>query len=300
VTPVLAGAASIGGCGSPCRCSSPPRTSRCSSLSSAWTCPSRSLAQPGSRARDAGSSRFGYSSESPRCTGSPSPFTATGRSFYLTEERGLGVAAAGLALTTFWVALTAGRFVVAAVVLRKRPAFGPPRPDRAHGGGLPARPAGAIPARAVLAFRPRRLRLLRGLPADPRPRGRRFPAHRAWVSSALFAALVCGLGAGPSRPASCTPGSTSGRSTASRPRARARGLLAVRAAAIVRRRRRDSPGSDRGRLTRLRGGKKPSGLRAGSFREAFLDQAGARGPGAYAHRDGEGQHHRADDEGERR
>jgi hypothetical protein len=41
---------------------------------------------------------------------------------HLTEERGLDVAAAGLALAAFWAALTVGRFAVAALVLHVPPA----------------------------------------------------------------------------------------------------------------------------------------------------------------------------------
>ena len=81
VTPVLAGAALDRGLWLAVPCSSPRRTSRSSSSSSGWTCPSRSLATPGPRSPGRWALLCcGSSSESPRSTGSPSPSTPTGRS----------------------------------------------------------------------------------------------------------------------------------------------------------------------------------------------------------------------------
>jgi fucose permease len=115
---------------------------------------------------------------------------------YLTEERGLGVASAGLALTTFWAALTAGRFVVAAVVLRKRPASVLPVLAALMAAACLLVPLARSPRGAVLAFALGGFGCSAVFPLTLGLAGRRFPAHRAWVSSALFAALVCGLGAG--------------------------------------------------------------------------------------------------------
>jgi fucose permease len=115
---------------------------------------------------------------------------------YLTEERGLGVATAGLALGTFWVALTAARFAVAAFVLRAPP--GPVLPVLA---GLMAAscllvPFAGSPRGAVLAFGLGGLGCSAVFPLTLGLAGRRFADDRAWVSAALFAALVSGLGIG--------------------------------------------------------------------------------------------------------
>ena len=115
---------------------------------------------------------------------------------YLTEERGLGVAAAGLALTAFWAALTSARFAVAAFVLRA-PA-GPVLPVLAAlmAGACLLVPLAGSPRGAVLAFALGGLGCSAVFPLTLGLAGRRFPDDRAWVSSALFAALVAGLGAG--------------------------------------------------------------------------------------------------------
>jgi fucose permease len=115
---------------------------------------------------------------------------------FLTEERALGAVAAGLALTAFWAALTAGRFAVAAVLLRVRP--GPVLPVLA---ALMAAACLLVPlagsARgAALVFALGGLGCSAVFPLTLGLAGRRFPAHRAFVSSALFAALVSGLGLG--------------------------------------------------------------------------------------------------------
>ena len=115
---------------------------------------------------------------------------------FLTEERGLGVAAAGLALTAFWAALTAGRLVVAAVVLRVRPAPVLPVLAALMATACLLVPLARSPRGAVLAFALGGLGCSAVFPLTLGLAGRRFPAHRAWVSSVLFAALVCGLGVG--------------------------------------------------------------------------------------------------------
>lgn len=115
---------------------------------------------------------------------------------FLTEERGLGVAAAGFALTAFWAALTAARFAVAAIVLRG-PA-GPVLPVLAvlMAGACLLVPLARSPRGAVLAFALGGLGCSAVFPLTLGLAGRRFPDDRAWVSSALFTALVAGLGTG--------------------------------------------------------------------------------------------------------
>lgn len=115
---------------------------------------------------------------------------------FLTEERGLGVAAAGLALTAFWAALTASRFAVAAFVLRAP--SGPVLPALAAlmAGSCLLVPLAGSPRGAVLAFALGGLGCSAVFPLTLGLAGRRFPDDRAWVSSTLFAALVAGLGAG--------------------------------------------------------------------------------------------------------
>ena len=115
---------------------------------------------------------------------------------FLTEERGLGVAAAGLALAAFWGALTVGRFVVAAVVLKTRPAPVLPVLAALMAAACLLVPVARSPRGAVLAFALGGLGCSAVFPLTLGLAGRHFPEHRAWVSSALFAALVSGLGAG--------------------------------------------------------------------------------------------------------
>jgi fucose permease len=115
---------------------------------------------------------------------------------FLNEERGLGVAAAGLALAAFWAALTAGRFVVAAVLLKIRPAPVLPVLATLMAAACLLVPVAGSPRGATLVFALGGLGCSAVFPLTLGLAGRRFPAHRAWVSSALFAALVSGLGLG--------------------------------------------------------------------------------------------------------
>ncbi len=115
---------------------------------------------------------------------------------YLTEERGLGVAAAGLALAAFWAALTAGRFAVAAVVLRVPPASVLPVLAAAAAGACLLVPLATTPPRAVLVYALGGLGCSAVFPLTVGVAGRRFPAHRSWVSSATYAALCAGIGVG--------------------------------------------------------------------------------------------------------
>jgi len=115
---------------------------------------------------------------------------------YLQEERGVDGASAGLALSVFWAALVAGRFLVSALVVRVS--------SRAIWLALPglmiaaflllpsAHDAGtgialfALAGLACSAFFP----LTVGFGAE------RFPGHVPWVSGMLTAALMLGVGAG--------------------------------------------------------------------------------------------------------
>ena len=115
---------------------------------------------------------------------------------YLTEERGLGVAEAGIALAAFWAALTAGRFVVAGVLLGLPPARVLPVLTALMAGACLVVPAAASARGGVLVFALGGLGCSAVFPLTVGLAGRRFPAHRTWVSSALFAALVAGLGVG--------------------------------------------------------------------------------------------------------
>jgi fucose permease len=115
---------------------------------------------------------------------------------FLTEERGLGVAAAGAALAAFWAALTAGRLVVAAALLRVRPAAVLPVLAALMAAGCLLVPLAASPAGAALVFAAGGLGCSAVFPLALGLAGRRFPGDRAWASSLLFTALVAGLGTG--------------------------------------------------------------------------------------------------------
>jgi fucose permease len=115
---------------------------------------------------------------------------------FLHEERGLGVAVAGLALTAFWAALTAGRLAVAAVLLRVRAAPTLPALAALMAAACLLVPHAHGPRGAVLAFAAGGLGCSAVFPLAVGLAGRRFPRDRAWVSAALFAALVGGQGIG--------------------------------------------------------------------------------------------------------
>jgi fucose permease len=115
---------------------------------------------------------------------------------FLTEERGLGVATAGLAVTAFWAAITASRFLMAALLLRLRPQRVLPALATAMAASCLLVPAARSGTAAVLVFAAGGLGCSAVFPLAVGLAGRRFPDDRTWVSSALFAALVAGQAAG--------------------------------------------------------------------------------------------------------
>lgn len=115
---------------------------------------------------------------------------------YLTEERRLGAAPAGLALTAFWAALTAGRLAVTAVLLRVRPGRLLPALAALMAATCLLVPRAGSPRGAVLVFALGGLGCSAVFPLAVGLAGRRFPDDRARVSSALFAALVAGQAVG--------------------------------------------------------------------------------------------------------
>jgi fucose permease len=115
---------------------------------------------------------------------------------FLTEERGLGLAVAGLALAAFWLALTAGRFLVAGLVLRLPPAPVLPVLAGLMGAACLLVPLATTPQRALFVYVLGGLGCSAVFPLALGLAGRRFSDHRSWVSSALFIALVSGLAAG--------------------------------------------------------------------------------------------------------
>jgi fucose permease len=115
---------------------------------------------------------------------------------YLAEERGLDVATAGLAVTAFWAAITASRFAVAALLLRLSPRRVLPALAAAMAASCLLVPLARSGAAAVLVFAAGGLGCSAVFPLAVGLAGRRFPDDRAWVSSALFAALVGGQAVG--------------------------------------------------------------------------------------------------------
>jgi fucose permease len=115
---------------------------------------------------------------------------------YLTEERGLGVATAGLAVTAFWAAITGSRLAVAAMLLRAEPARVLPALGAAMATSCLLVPLAGSAHASVLVFAAGGLGCSAVFPLAVGLAGRRFPDDRAWVSSALFAALVAGQAVG--------------------------------------------------------------------------------------------------------
>jgi MFS transporter len=115
---------------------------------------------------------------------------------YLSEDKGLSIAAASFALAAFWLALSLGRVTVGLLVLRV-PA------ERVY-LALPGLMAGASLLLPYADSGPRAtfVYLLAGLgcsafyPLTVGLASRRFPGHMAWVASIAYGALVTGIGAG--------------------------------------------------------------------------------------------------------
>jgi fucose permease len=115
---------------------------------------------------------------------------------HLTEDRGLDVASAGLALAAFWAALTVGRFAVAALVLHVPPARVLPVLATLMAGACLLVPLSTTPRRAVLLYALGGLGCSAVFPLAMGLAGRLFPSHRSWVSSAMYATLCAGIGVG--------------------------------------------------------------------------------------------------------
>jgi fucose permease len=115
---------------------------------------------------------------------------------YVTEERGLGAAAAGLAVTAFWASLTGSRLAVAALLLRLEPTRVLPALAAAMATACLLVPLAGTARASVLVFAAAGLGCSAVFPLAVGLAGRRFPADRTRVSSALFAALVGGQAVG--------------------------------------------------------------------------------------------------------
>ena len=115
---------------------------------------------------------------------------------YLQEGRGLPEAVAGLALSTFWGALVAGRLLVTVLVLRL--------PAQAVWLVLPALmivaflllPYAGTAATGIGLFALAGLACSAFFPLTIGLVSRCFPDHVAWVSSMMIAALMVGVGMG--------------------------------------------------------------------------------------------------------
>lgn len=115
---------------------------------------------------------------------------------FLTEDRPLGAAAAGAAAGAFWAALGAGRVLVSALLLRVRPASVLPALAAQMALACLLVPLAHTPVAGLLVFALGGAGCSAVFPLTLALAGRRFPDHRAWVSGALFSALVSGLGVG--------------------------------------------------------------------------------------------------------
>jgi predicted MFS family arabinose efflux permease len=115
---------------------------------------------------------------------------------FLTEERGLGAAAAGVALASFWAALSAGRISVAALVTRVAPGPVLPLLAAAMAAAALVVPAASGARGAVLVFALGGLGCSAVFPLTVGLACARFPEHRTWVSGVMYAGLCAGLGIG--------------------------------------------------------------------------------------------------------
>ena len=115
---------------------------------------------------------------------------------YLSEEKGLGVAAASLGLAAFWTALTAGRVLVGLLVLRIPAARVYVVLPVLMAGASLLLPGADTNARGACLFALAGLGCSAFYPLTVALASRRFRGHVAWVSSMIFAALATGIGAG--------------------------------------------------------------------------------------------------------
>jgi predicted MFS family arabinose efflux permease len=115
---------------------------------------------------------------------------------FLVEERGLSPAAAGAAAAAFWASVAAGRAGVFALLLRVPAGPVLPALTALMAAGALLVPLVNGPVLAVAFFALGGLGCGAVFPLSVALASRRFPAHRAFVSSLQFAALVSGLGVG--------------------------------------------------------------------------------------------------------
>jgi fucose permease len=115
---------------------------------------------------------------------------------FLREEKGAAAGAAALGLAFFWAALTLGRLLVAALVVRVRP--------EPLWVSLPAAmlvtllllPRAPSPGAAFLLYAAAGLACSGFFPLTLGIAGRHFPGRVAWASAMVYAALASGVGAG--------------------------------------------------------------------------------------------------------
>jgi fucose permease len=115
---------------------------------------------------------------------------------FLTEERGVAATEAGTALAAFWAALTLGRVSIAALVWRVRADLVLPVLAALMSASALLVPLVSGPADAALFLALGGFGCSAVFPLALGLACARFPAHRAWVSSAAFAGLCAGLGTG--------------------------------------------------------------------------------------------------------
>jgi fucose permease len=116
---------------------------------------------------------------------------------FLREDRGFSAPAAAAGLALFWAALTAGRLLVASLLLR--------RPAEPIWLALPVMMAAGLLSMPFATSRAAALGLVVYLgfacsgffPLTIGVASRHFPDHVPWVSSMVYAGLATGVGAGP-------------------------------------------------------------------------------------------------------
>jgi fucose permease len=115
---------------------------------------------------------------------------------FLTEERALGAASAGAALTSFWSFLSIGRAAAAALVLHLAAEAVLPAAAVFMAIGALLVPAVATGQGAATLLAVGGLGCSAVLPLALALAGRRFPAHRTRATATVYAALCSGLAGG--------------------------------------------------------------------------------------------------------
>lgn len=115
---------------------------------------------------------------------------------YLHEERGIGIAGAGLALSVFWAMMAAGRLLVSVLLLRVAPERIWLSLPFLIAAGFFLVPLAQTAVKGIVVFGFAGLACSAFFPLSVGLAAKRFPGNAPFVSSLMIAALMSGVGIG--------------------------------------------------------------------------------------------------------